>query len=201
MPSIDRAAFRDTLLAELRAAWLTLQRAHPAEQFYAFGIYTAPLAEYLMVTASTEEGLSVATAGYLAKSGGDPALMRASLRWSPCDSPLHEEGTGLLPASERLRNAGPDPYEDTQEAEDAVTLVFDVAVEALKQLDDEGLFGAAADRSRLVLGIWIGDQSDAERIRLVAKLNPKPVVQRFEREVEAGNRAFTALHSRDAKRF
>jgi len=97
------------MFEEFLGAWRALRQAHPNEHFYSFGFYTAELAEYLMVTASTEEGLSLVTERYLANEGGDPKLTRAALRWSPCDSPLHAEGANLLPKSDLLRRAGPDP--------------------------------------------------------------------------------------------
>src|SRR5438309_1453455 len=135
MPPIDREALETTMLAELRAAWSTLKSRHRGERFYAFGLYTTDLADYLMVTASTEEGLSEVTNRYVTKTGSDPATQRAVLRWSPVDSPLHAEGDGLLAGSDRLRGAGPDPYDATPDADEAISLVFDVAIQALKQLD------------------------------------------------------------------
>ena len=194
MPAIDPSLFRDTMRDELRSAWLTLRDRHRDDRFYAFGFYTSELASDLMVTASTEEGLSAVTGRYVAKLHRDPALTRASLRWSPCDSPLHIEGSDLLPRSSELRNAGPDPYDDTPEADQAVALVFHTAVEALQQLDRDGAFGRDAEREQLVLGVWKGDQSDEERIEFARQLNPKPVVQRFVRELTAARKAFRAIY-------
>ncbi|HWZ91496.1 MAG TPA: DUF4303 domain-containing protein [Polyangiaceae bacterium] len=193
MSVIDRNLFRDTLLAELRSAWQSLRAARPAERFYSFGLYTTELAEYLMVTASTEEGLTVATEKYLARNSRDPNLTRASLRWSPCDSPIHEEASDLLPKSAALRAAGPNPYDETQESVDTVSFLFDVAVDVLKQLDRERLFGTGLERARLVLGIWKGDQSDEEHLEFARRLNPKSVLERFAQELDAGNEAFVEL--------
>lgn len=92
-----------------------------------------------MVTTSTEEGLSDATAKYVAKHGGDSALRRASLRWSPCDSPLHLEGRSPLVKSEALREQGPDPYDDAQESDQTVSMIFEVAVEVLRELERDGI--------------------------------------------------------------
>jgi hypothetical protein len=190
MPSIDREALETTMLAELRSAWSTLKGRHRGERFYAFGLYTTDLADYLMVTASTEEGLSEVTQRYATRNGGDPASQRAALRWSPADSPLHAEGDGLLAGSDRLRRAGPDPYDATPAADEATALVFDVAIQALKQLDGERLFGQGLEREQLVLGIWKGDQSDEERIEFASLLNPRPVAERFAREDAEQSRAF-----------
>ena len=117
MRAIDREALETTMLAELRAAWVTLRGRHPDERFYSFGLYTTDLADYLMVTASTEEGLSEVTQRFVTQTGSEPGAQRAALRWSPADSPLHAEGEGLLVGSDRLRRAGPDPYDDTPEAD------------------------------------------------------------------------------------
>jgi hypothetical protein len=193
MSVIDRDLFRDTLLVELRSAWLLLRAARPAERFYSFGLYTTELAEYLIVTASTEEGLAVATEKYLARNGRDPTLTRASLRWSPCDSPIHEETSELLAKSAALRAAGPEPYDETKESVDTVSFLFDVAVDVLRQLDRERLFGTDLERVRLVLGIWKGDQSDEERVEFARRLNPESVLQRFAKELAEGNKAFVEL--------
>ena len=193
MADIDRDELRAVMLAELQGAWTALRQAHPGERFYSFGVYTAPCAEYLMVTASTEEGLAAATERYHAQDGRDRTLRRVSLRWSPCDSPLHEEGQELLTRSDAIRQSGPDPYDDTEEGEAAVALAFEVMVEALQALDRANSFGAGEERQRIVLGVWMGDQSDEERVEYVRLLNPAAVADSFEREIEAGNRAFDAL--------
>jgi hypothetical protein len=193
MPTIDREALDTTMRAELRAAWATLRGRHPGERFYSFGLYTTDLAEYLSVTASTEEGLSEVTQRYVTRNGGDPAAQRLSLRWSPCDSPLHGEGEALLGETARIRRAGPDPSDDTPEADDANALIFDVAIQALRQLDAEGVFGQGLERAQLVLGIWKGDQSDEERIEFASLLNPRAVAERFAREIADSSRAFVDM--------
>jgi len=192
MRVLDRDLLESTMLAELRAAWATLRSRHPGERFYSFGLYTTDLADYLMVTASTEEGLSEVTQRYVTERGSDPTAQRAALRWSPADSPLHAEGEGLLVESDRLRRAGPDPYADTPEADEAISLLFDVAIQCLQQLDREGSFGEGLERAQLVLGIWKGDQSDDERVEFASLLNPRPVAERFAREIAEQSRAFLA---------
>ena len=192
MRVIDREALETAMLAELRAAWATLRGRHPGERFYSFGLYTTDLADYLMVTASTEEGLTEVTQRYVTQTGSDPTAQRAALRWSPVDSPLHAEGEGLLAESDRLRREGPDPYDDTPQADEATSLLFDVAIQALQQLDREATFGEGLERAQLVLGIWKGDQSDDERVEFASLLNPRPVAERFAREIAEQSRAFLA---------
>ena len=186
MSPAERDTFLATLVDELRTAWLKLRGAHGAERFYSFGVYTTALAEYLMVTASTEEGLNAVVADYQQKYGGDPVRQRASLRWSPCDSPLHLEGEALLPLTSELREQLPDPYQDCPQSDAAIEAVFEIAVQALKRLDEEGLFGAGDERARLVLSVWKGDQSDEERVAFARLLNSASVADAFERELAAG---------------
>lgn len=193
MPSIDAQQFRDTLLHEVRSAWQLLRQTHPRDHFYCFGVYTMACAEYLTITASTEEGLSVVAEKYLARAGGDRTLWRSCLRWSPCDSPLHEEGFNLLLRSQALRDSGPDPYDDTIEGSEAIALVFDTAVEVLKQLDSENAFGTEIERARLALGILMGDQSNENMIAFARRLNPKHIVDRLAKELEEGYEACKQL--------
>src|SRR5260370_26612030 len=119
-----------------------------------------------MGPASTGEGLSEVTQPYVTRTGRDATAQRAALRWSPADSPLHAEGDGLLAESDRLRQAGPDPYDDTPEADEAISLVFDVAIQSLQQLDREGTFGEGLERAQRALGIWKGDPGDGDRVEV-----------------------------------
>ena len=192
MSTLDRDTLQIVMLDELRAAWTRLRGAHPGERFYAFGLFTTDVADYLMVTASTEEGLSEATQRSVTRNASDPEQQRAALRWSPCDSPLHAEGEGLLPQSDRLRHAGAGAHDDTPEADETIAMVFDVAIQSLQLLDQEGVFGAGLERENLVLGIWKGDQSDEERIEFASLLNPRSVAERFARALAAQSRTFFA---------
>src|SRR5260370_39905306 len=122
------------MLAELCVAWASMRRRHPDERFYSFGLYTTDLADYLMVTASTEEGLSEVTERYVTRTGGDATAQRAALRWSPADSPLHAEGEALLAEGDRLRCAGPDRYDGTPAAGGGISQLVDVASRSVQQL-------------------------------------------------------------------
>jgi hypothetical protein len=183
---IDAALFRATLKEELLEAWRALKAAHPDEHFYSFGVDIGACAEYFIVTASTEEGLVKAAARYVGQYGGDLAQQRIALRWSTGDSPLQDAEQVFLSRSRALRAAGPDPYDDSPEADAWYTLVHDAAVQGLAGLDREGAFGSDLERAHLVLSIWGGDQPDEERIDYARALNPPAVSARFARELEEG---------------
>ena len=221
MPELDSSLLLSTLRAELRAAWTAIHAAHAQDGLYGFGVYTTDSASYLMVTAFSEAGLEAAVAESLASKRGkgrDPVLQRQSLRWSPVDSPLHEEGADLLPESNQLvqeleaeadedddfdgddfdEDADFDDVDDDGEVIDsAVAEVFEIAVEALQEMDEEGLFGSSVERERLVLCVWKGDQSNLERHDFAKMLNPPAVAKRFGDEMNEGNRAFYKLNMPD----
>src|SRR5262249_29099421 len=96
MRVIDREALKTTMLGELRTAWASLRGRHPGERFYSFGLYTTDLADYLMATASTEEGLSEVTQRYVTRTGRDAGPAR-SPTLEPGRSPLHTEGEDCCP--------------------------------------------------------------------------------------------------------
>ena len=224
MSELDSSLLLSTLRTELRAAWAAVHDTHAAEQLYGFGVYTTDAASYLTVTAFSEAGLAAVVAHSLAGrrgQGHDPALQRATLRWSPCDSPLHGEGESLLSESDRIvqelaldagdeeddgdgdgdgRDFDEDLDEDSDdffedEARDpAVDAVFAIVVQVLQEMDGEGLFGSGAERERLVLCLWKGDQSNVERYEFARLLNPPAVARRFGEEMNAGTRAFYRLH-------
>ncbi len=218
MSEFDSSLLLSTLRTELRAAWTTIHAAHAQDGLYGFGVYTTDSASYLMVTAFSEAGLEQSVAESATSKmgqGKDPALQRESLRWSPCDSPLHEEGSALLPESDRIvqeldaegggaedtdddfDDDDDDDYFDDEEQHPAVAEVFRVAVQALQEMDRDGLFGTGAPREQLVLCVWKGDQSNVERYDFAKALNSPAAARRFGDEMNAGIRAFYKLHMPD----
>jgi hypothetical protein len=214
MPTLDSTLLCSTLRVELRAAWTKIRADHAQERLYGFGAYTTDSASYLMVTAFSESGLESQVAKYLASErgkGSDPVLQRQTLRWSPCDSPLHQEGSDLLPKSDKIVDAlnlegdpdgedfdeDDDDFDEGDEPDPAIAEVIAIAVQVLQEMDKEGLFGAGAERERLVLCVWKGDQSNMERYEFAKALNPPAVATRFGEELNEGNRAFYRVHMPD----
>jgi hypothetical protein len=189
---IDMTELRSALIADLKQAWQTLQIKHPHGKFYGFGLYTTDDATYFYPTAFTEEGLTAVSTTYCEKYGGNINNQRASLRWSPCDSPLHTEG-GDFSRSERAKDEFLALNENGDDSDSLEQGVFSAALEALLELDKLGLFGTGAIRGELLLSIWKGDQSDEERIAFAKILNPQSTTERFERELAEGYEAFVQL--------
>ena len=226
MAELDSTLLLSTLRAELRAAWQMMHADHGHERLYGFGVYTTDSASDLNVTAFSEVGLATAVArqpegldrieASLRRAGlddaadlqvrnravaEDPVLGAQSLKWSPCDSPLHERGSGLLPGADRIVHARilARDEEDAELDDDALQdddddtsarEVFQVAVQVLQEMDRDGVFGMGAQRDLLTLCIWKGDQSNVERYEIAKMLNPPSVAKRFGEEMNLGIRAF-----------
>lgn len=231
-PVLDSALLRATLRQELRAAWLHIRDSHAPDGLYGFGVYTTPSASYLNVTAFSERGLDEVVAAYVReygeggrsakvrqaalKRGGrpdDPGLLRRSLRWSPCDSPLHAVGAELLARSDKVIQAADfegrwaddddlddDEFDEACETPDPdVQEVFRIVVEELQRLDREGLFGTGTERQGFVLSVWQGDQSNLSRHAFAKMLNPPETAARFGREMNDQVLAHTlAFHGEKA---
>ena len=217
MPVLDSPLLQSTLRDELRAAWARIRDGHAQERLYGFGVFTTDSASYLTVTAFSEDCLDSAVtkclAGHRGK-GSDPVLQRQSLRWSSADSPLHAAGSELLPKSDKIvqdldfegrweaddaarEDEDDDDFDEAELLDPEVEEVFQVIVQVLRELDQQGLFGTGAERERLVLSIWQGDQSNVSRYEYAKALNPPAVAKRFGEEMNLGIRAFYRLHMPD----
>jgi hypothetical protein len=103
MKTIDENSLYGVLYAETQRAWRGLTNNHQGEDFYAFGLYTTDAASYLTITASTEQGLNAVAEDYVVSSAKSLGSQLIALRWSPADSPLHEEGDGSGGATNRTK--------------------------------------------------------------------------------------------------
>lgn len=189
MTELDFQGFTRLLMDNLEDAYTALSQRHPEHQLYSFGPYTNGAFEYLVPTASSARGLAETVATY--KQGKSYAAtpvetLALQLKWSPCDSPLHEdvcfedEVTAFMEhASDALRLA----YEEEDHAacRELDESVHVAMCTALKTLDLRGVFGSGEDRP--LLNVWKGDQSDEERISFAEILNPAAVVRRFQAEL------------------
>jgi hypothetical protein len=54
---------------------------------------------------------------------------------------------------------------------------------AIQRLDIEQQFGSPKERAGIVLNLLMGDQSDEDRLRIAALVNPPAIVDRFRDEL------------------
>jgi hypothetical protein len=172
---------REALEASARRGGEGWNRKHPAERFYAFGLYTTPDGEYFVPTISGEDGLTRAARRYVKdKSYPTVEQARAGLRWSFADSPYHARGERYAGGVDRAIDARPSPFDLPGRAGDReVKARIDAAVEALRSLDARGLFGRGARRKSLVLVVEAGDRDPQWAMALARRLNPADVYRAY----------------------
>ena len=192
MRQLNREALGAALRRGITEGWAAFRREHPDERVYGLGLYTSGLATYVALTIFSEEGLDEVAAEYAERSGRDADEERLDLRWSPCDSPHHLWREDLFEEADGVLDAAPDPYASGT-GDDRVSGALQVFVETLRTLDAEGCFGA--DREGMILSVWMGDQSDEDRLAFARRLNSAEHVDRFEAEMEAALEAFEARRS------
>lgn len=178
-------ALAASLAAAGRAAFTQARTEYPDESFYCFALFTDALATYVHATCCGEQGLRDTAAAYAESGGGSVAEHAVDLRWSPCDSPYDMLGEEHFDRANELLGNRPDPYDlDDEACEAEVAARFEACFQALAQLDAEGFFGRGADRERVVVTVWQGDESERSRLASVQRLNPPAVAERFARDLD-----------------
>lgn len=190
--NIDLNKFENTLEAELRGIFPIIIERFQSEGIYSLVLYSSgDYWGYLFPIVATSTGLRQTVQEYkknelyLDMSGEE---LEADLKWSPCDSPMHEYYISALPETEKhlqIVRAQIDEYENGSEYKKVVNLreqLLNSCLTVLKNLDDgEVFFGL--DRSSFVLNVLNGDQSNEERIKRARVLNSVSVVNKYEDEM------------------
>jgi hypothetical protein len=183
MPKPKEMQLTEAIKADLRDAWAWIKETRPEERVYAFGMYTPTETAFSFEPfACGVEGLRQVAEVYVSKKIY-PNLSESmqALKWSVADSPYQ----GKLPASrtsERLKNRL-DPTEakisDATSAQETRARL-NAAIDAIKALDDEGLFGIDHERDGIILLIAAGDCSDDFELKPAKKLNPPRVFKAYQ---------------------
>jgi hypothetical protein len=184
---------RDAALAGLKQAavdgWRHMMELDPPEQVYGFMLYEGAEYGYVCVTAFTEEGLDQVIDQERSRGGreaiwyaGDDG--RESMRWGTQESPHHviaEVGPPSILSSEQLY-ASDAPWADDDEADERYKAeIRRLCMQALRELDEDGLFSANRDALTLLIEDRDGSESEEERRAIVAELNPPIVCERDDR--------------------
>jgi hypothetical protein len=149
------------LQAAIRQSWSAAVAKHPGEHIYAYTLYTEPLLGYLIPAYHSEETL--------ARIALDEE-QRDDLRWSPQDwvcFPENEELFSKVGDVLNALNAMVDARNDLHRQKR-----WQVFLEALSSLDDEGVFGYGDFRDALTINIMWGDQDVVAHIESARQLNP-----------------------------
>lgn len=193
MPDIDTNRLKDELVKAGRSAFAEFRSNHSNESFYCMGLFTSGDLVYVVATAMTEQGLDRVFRKYrdnpIFADESDAELL-LSLRWNPCDSPLHGEGVAFFESVQPIMNdvrARLDEIDTDlgwDEFNTFTATIDNCLCEALEQLDREGVFGTGTERERVFVTIMMGDQ-DNTIVDFGRRLNPRSTFERFRREWDA----------------
>jgi len=198
---LNTGALREELMSATRETFAAFRQAVPDETLYTFALYTSGEAGYVIPSLNTEEGLTRKAEQYVEKHRypNEPALIRTSLRWSPGDWAYHSWGEQFFTtSSERISQYQwiITPEEDGLDSYDLYPgaqpeQIYLTCLEALSDLNAEGLFGHGPERP--IVTLLMGDQSHEQRVRWARLVNPPAVCERLRVELEDGLNAFHAL--------
>jgi len=167
-------------------AWNKLRSLDPPEHVYGLILYEGAEHGYVCASGFTEDGLDRVTEEYRRGEWGEEyegPEGREMLRWSAQDSPHHalaEVSSPPLLSGDELYADGTSWADDDGADERYKRAVRALCVQALHELDENGVF---ADR-RVDLTLYIEDRDGSETLEeireIVADLNPAAVAERFD---------------------
>jgi hypothetical protein len=176
--TMDFLRLRSLIRDAARTAFTELRQAHPDETFYAFSLYTDDGAMTIMPAANSEEGYRRKVQSYGYTKPQDTSYVR----WATAEWAYEAAGEGHFDAAHDLLNGpGRDDGEDERAFIHFLGRLIESMVGALKDLDEEGFFGAGKAREGVTLFVTISDSdlSDAVEKRSSSELNPPAVHKAF----------------------
>ncbi len=190
MADFDFQHLRSVLMPACQSAFSELRENHKGESFYCMSLYTSGGFSYLYPTAMTEEGLDQTVQRYQAnpRYADEPVeQLRMSLRWSPCDSPLHLEADHHFDEVNAVMQdiyttvCSIDTDQGWEEFDDFMAGVENSICEVLESADLAGVFGIGQEREKIFVTIMMGDQDDTI-LSIGRRLNPPSTFRQFEKE-------------------
>lgn len=185
--NLKPAKIRDAFKQDLSAAWAYSRKQHPDHTPYAFvlyGVEGGPI-PLLGPHVLTEESLTQSAKRYV-EQGHHESLddARKALRYSVADSPHFADLQDHVPTVDALMEAKAESLD-----EDAgFLLLVKAGVQALSDLDAQGLFGTGTDRERLLLTVIFADSEKDWTTPAAKRLNPKVTFKRFQKETKIEGR-------------
>lgn len=196
--SVDLQKLEDELVRHGLAGFRRIREAHSQEKFYSFAFFSNGRFSYVALTASNEEGLAQVANEYKQMprySAMSLENLKADLKWSPEDSPLHGAPEDVLTSLEPLLQGVTAELQRRSELGDAGKSFDEYTAElrtcianALQRIDADGIFGTGEKRKQVVVNLLLGDQSDQDRLEFAERVNPAEAVEMLKRDFEVATR-------------
>lgn len=204
--------FEEELYIHGLGAFRKIREMRPDDHFYCFAFFTSGEFAYMAATASSYEGLKEVAQQYKQMerySHKELDTLRHELKWSPCDSPLHQECGGIIEPFQALMDqisrellSIPVVNDDWSEFEQYVSQVDSAVEKALRRIDEEGVFGSGTERGGVVVNLLMGDQDDRTRIEFAKRVNPPESVQMLTDDLCRAESYFQSLSAKpDREQF
>jgi hypothetical protein len=178
-PKLSPARLAQAFATDLAAVWQQFALSKPAETPYAFVLYGLEGGHpHLTPVVLTEESLSQAAERYIRLGHYDTLEeARRGLRYSVADSPhvtMFDTATPNVDAEFK-------PHAQRLGDDKGYEVLAAAAMEALQELDANGLFGQGAAREKILVIIITEDVAVDWSIPSAKKLNPPAVSEQFEK--------------------
>lgn len=188
-------ALEASLYRDAKAGFETLIEKYADQGIYSLALYHSGSFGYILPTLATEQGLKQAVADYQQSEyyrDYSAQELQTILRWSPCDSPCHDEEELPMDASEPVLQQLNEEVDDLSMSDpdwegkiDQLWQAYmQICLNVLQRLDQDGVF-AALPRNSFTLNLLCGDQDEEERIKWAFQLNPQAVADGYARDVKA----------------
>ncbi|HSU54644.1 MAG TPA: DUF4303 domain-containing protein [Candidatus Dormibacteraeota bacterium] len=181
MATINQRELRDALVGDLEAAWKYSRQLHAEDKPYAFVLYFMGSAQFT-THVLTEQGLTRIAQSSVENGAFDELeKAREALRYDIADEPHFYELVKQLPRVEAVIKQ----LLGSIEGPKAYTMVSEAAMDALKELDGRGLFGAGVERESLLL-VLVEDSELDWTLASAKRLNPPSVFERLQNYYQPG---------------
>jgi len=184
--------YEATLYEESKKAFQKIIKEQTDNQIYSLGFYTSGDSwGYLFPIVCTQKGIEEVASQYKKDDyykDKSISYLINYLKWSPCDSPLHEEYLEELPKIEEMLVSVSEfmfqIYCDGQEEASASIeqSLIQATIRVLIRLQEDGVF-SSLDRSTFTVNLINGDQSNEERLERAKMMNPKAVYEAYENDL------------------
>lgn len=194
----DNNSFNQNLYQGLLKAFYTLLEDIKEGELYSFGIFTSGEYSYAGITANTYSGLDKVIKEYKDNSSYTNVSvddLKHELKWSPCDWVYNceinneelDEVDQKLQKLDELSNLIIDKHNDF---DSALEIVDNKIIQRLNKLYCDCLNKLKAEHSEvsrdITFGIWLGDQSEEDRVRFISQINSKELANKYITESRLG---------------